>query len=64
MALLRARKENIKNRPEVDRIKMEPLKMLVIPFNKLFYEQLEELRELVGEVVDLKSEPRFWEVQI
>jgi len=42
---------------------MEPLKKLVVPFDK-FSADLEECRELVGEVVDLETEPEFWEVEI
>ena len=52
LPLLRARKENANNGPEVDKIKTEPLKKLVILFEKFSTEQLEECRELVAEVVD------------
>jgi len=61
---LRARKENSDRRFEVDSIQMEPLKKLVIPFDKFSAADLEECRELVGEVVDLESEPEFWDVEI
>jgi len=47
---------------EVQNVKIEPLKKLVIPLNKFSEEDLEECRELAGDVVDLESEPEFWEV--
>ena len=43
---------------------MEPLKKLIIPFNKLSAEASEECQESVREVVDWESEPDFWEVEI
>jgi len=52
LGLLRARKENVERGFEVENVKMEPLKKLVIPFNKLSAEALEECQELVEEVVD------------
>jgi len=62
--LLRAKRENVERGFEVDNVKMKPLKKLVIPFNKLSAEALEECRELVREVVDWESEPGFWEIEI
>jgi len=50
--LLKARERNVKMGLEVDQLKIEPLKKLVIPFNELSAEALEECRELVEEVVD------------
>jgi len=52
LTLLRARKENVERGFEVENVKMEPLEKLVIPFNKLSAEALEECQELVEEVVD------------
>jgi len=43
---------------------MKPIRKLIIPFDKLNTETLEECRELVEEVVDWTSEPSFWEVEI
>lgn len=58
----RCRKENVERGFEVQNVKIEPLKKLVIPLNKFSEEDLEECRELAGDVVDLESEPEFWEV--
>jgi len=52
LSLLRAGEENVERGFEVGKVKMESLKKLVIPFNKLFAEALGECRELVEEVVD------------
>jgi len=64
LSLLRARKKNVESRLEVDNVKMEPLKKLVIPFKEHSARALEKCRELVGEVVDWDLEPQFFEVEI
>lgn len=64
LTLLRARRENVESGLEVDNVRMEPLKKLVIPFKEYSAETLEECRELVGEVVDWDPEPQLWEVEI
>lgn len=49
---------------KVNGIKMEPLKRLVIRFEKLNEDRLAELGELVDQLVDFDSEPWLWEVDI
>ena len=64
LPLLRKRKETVESGLEAGGVQMELLKKLVVPFNQLSDEKLEQYRELVGEIVDLKSEPELWEVEI
>ena len=61
---LRVWKKDVEIGFEVGFVKVEPLKKLVIHFNKLSAEALEECRELVEEVVDWDSERKTWEVEI
>ena len=63
-ALLSARRDNVKAGMKVNGIKMEPLKRLVIRFEKLNEDRLAELGELVDHLVDFDSEPWLWEVEI
>lgn len=60
MALLRERRENAES-DLVEKTKMEPLKKLVIHFDRFSAEELKQCRELIGEVVDWDS---LWEVEI
>lgn len=64
LKLLNARRENVEAELGVEGIKMQAPKKLVIPFESITSEQLEEYRELVEEVVDWGSEPSCWEVVI
>jgi len=64
LALLRARKQNVESGLEVEGVRMEPLKKLIVPFENISSEALEECRGLVGEVVDWYSEPAIWEVEV
>lgn len=64
LPLLRKRKETVESVLEAGGVQRELLKKLVVPFNQLSDEKLEQYRELVGEIVDLKSEPELWEVEI
>ena len=49
---------------EVNGMKMERIKKLVIAFDKYTPQQLDELRELVEEVVEMTAENEFWEVEL
>ena len=62
MTLLQQRKKNVESRMEVEGVRMIPLKTLVVPFDECPI--LSELRELVGEVLDLRSVPNYIEIGI
>lgn len=62
--LVRQRKGNVEADLEADGIRMRPLKKLIISFNDLKPSELQELRELVEEVVDLATVPELVEVVI
>jgi len=62
--LLSTRRDNVDHGLEIERVKMEPLRKLVIPFKVFSQSELEQLRGLVGEVVDAATEPLFWKVEI
>jgi len=64
LALLSARRDNVKAGMKVDGIKMEPLKKLVIQFKGLGQTDKTKLGEFVECLVDWDSEPKLWEVEI
>jgi len=57
------RKQNVLEGLEAGGIKMIPLKTLIVAF-KLVDDVLPQLRELVGEVIDLESKSRFVEIEV
>lgn len=61
---LRKRKEKVNSGVKIKEIKFEPLKKLIVPFDKLTPQGIEELKTLVEVVVDSALEPDFWEVEI
>jgi len=62
--LLQRRNQNVEAGMEVNGIKMEHIKKLVIAFDKYTPQQLDELRELVEEVVEMTAENEFCEVEV
>jgi len=62
--MLNQRKDNVEARLDVDGIKMEPLKKLIVPFDRLAVRDVNKVEGLVEMVVDLALEPKFWEVEI
>lgn len=64
VSLLEERKEQSETGFEVDGVKMGSLKRLVIPYEQLKSEELEKLRNLVEEVVDVKSISPFMEIEV
>lgn len=60
---LSERKVKVELGKETCGITYECLEKLIIPFNKLTPQEIEQLRDLVGTVVDSASEPDFWEVE-
>ena len=63
VAFLRARKDNLEAGVEDDKIQMEPLKKLIIPFEGMSPQNPEHLKELVETILDPAREP-LWEVEI
>lgn len=63
-SLLVTRRENVERGLEIEAVKMEPLRKLVIPSRMFTSKMLEKLRVLVDEVVDYDAEPSGWEVRI
>lgn len=62
--MLNQRKDNVEARLDVDGIKMEPLKKLIVPFDRLAVRDVNKVEGLVEMMVDLALEPKFWEVEI
>lgn len=62
LPFIKKRRENVGL--EVDGVGMVPMERLIVPFKGLKSTLLSQLREFVGEVIDLKSTPRLIEVNI
>jgi len=64
LALLSARRDNVKAGMKIDGIEMQPLKRLVVSFQTLGTEDQNRSVRLVEDLVDRDSESSYWEVEI
>ena len=62
--ILKRRRNNVEAGLAIGGIKMESLKRVYIPFDRLDESELGEIRELVDQLVDSNLEPKRWKVEI
>lgn len=63
LGIMKAREGNVKQGMEIGNIKMVSLQKLIIPTEIFTSVQLDELREVVGEVIDLEDYPDLIELE-